>query len=171
MTHNHSTSTVSTAVLTVSDSRSKESDLSGDVVTALLSESEHRCHSREIVPDSQSEIQSMIQSWMDDSEVDAIIVTGGTGASKQDVTPDTIAPMCTALLIGFGELFRQLSYEAIGSAAMLSRAGAGFIDCTDRRIPIFFLPGSPNAVELAMKHLIAPQLGHLVDICREKVKQ
>jgi len=171
MSHDHSSSTIETAILTVSDTRKMQTDISGDRVESLLIEAGHRCQIRKIVPDQTQQIQAAIQTWMGNPDIDAIIVTGGTGVSMQDVTPDAILPMCTTLLPGFGELFRHLSFEVIGPAAMLSRAGAGILDCQDRKIPIFFLPGSPHAVELAVKQLIAPQLGHLVDLCHEKVKQ
>jgi molybdenum cofactor biosynthesis protein B len=86
------------------------------------------------------------------------------------VTPEAVLPLMAASMPGFGELFRQLSYEEIGAAAMLSRAEAGWIDADDLRTPIFLLPGSPKAVTLAMQKLIALQLGHLLDVCALEVK-
>ncbi len=156
------------AILTVSDTRSIENDRSGDCIVALLSEGGHQTTDRVIVRDESKEIASIVSTWAASSEIDAIIVTGGTGPSPRDVTPEAVTHMFAAFLPGFGELFRQLSYEDIGAAAMLSRADAGWIDVGTLRTPVFLLPGSPKAVELAMKKLIVPQLSHLLAVCGGK---
>ncbi|MBC8309121.1 MAG: molybdenum cofactor biosynthesis protein MoaB [Phycisphaerales bacterium] len=152
-------------ILTVSDTRSLEDDKSGSLAVTALEQAGHSIASREIVRDELGEIAAIISAWAGDAAVDAIVVTGGTGPARRDVTPEAISPLMTATMPGFGELFRQLSYEEIGAAAMLSRADAGWIDTDNLRTPVFMLPGSPNAVSLAMQQLIIPQLAHLLDVC------
>ncbi len=109
-------------------------------------------------------ITSTISTWLQNPEIQVIIVTGGTGVAPRDITPDVLLPMLDATFSGFGELFRQLSYKEIGAASMLSRADAGWIDINGIRKILFLIPGSPNAVKLAIKELILPQLGHLLDV-------
>jgi molybdenum cofactor biosynthesis protein B len=166
MSHVASSTTARVAVLTVSDSRALEEDASGACIDALLKESGHEVVGREIVKDECVDIQATIQSWVENEEIEVIIVTGGTGPSVRDVTPNAIVPMFTSQMPGFGELFRQLSYQEIGAASMLSRADAGWVDGGGLRKPVFLLPGSPNAVRLALEVLILPQLGHLIDVCK-----
>jgi molybdenum cofactor biosynthesis protein B len=165
MDHLSSTTAASVAVLTVSDSRTHDDDKSGALIMDLLKEAGHHIASREIVKDDGELIRSTMTSWIENRLIHIIIVTGGTGPAQSDMTPEVIMPMFDAMLPGFGELFRQLSYDDIGSAAMLSRAVAGWVDSGDFRTPIFVLPGSPKAVALAMNTLIIPQLGHLLDLC------
>jgi len=166
MSHVASSTKVRVAVLTVSDSRTIEEDLSGACIETLLHASGHEVACREIVKDEGSAIQGIIQPWILCGEIEVIIVTGGTGLSVRDVTPNAIVPMFTSEMPGFGELFRQLSFQEIGAAAMLSRADAGLIDGGGLRKPVFLLPGSPNAVRLALEMLILPQLGHMIDLCK-----
>ncbi len=161
----------SVAVLTVSDTRTIETDLSGQLVVDQLTEGGHLVQVRKLVRDVQEEIARMIENWSNDESISLIIVTGGTGASPRDVTPNAILPLLSSTLPGFGELFRQLSFEEIGPASFLSRADAGWIDTSEKRTPIFILPGSPNAVALAMDKIIVPQLCHLLDICSLDVKK
>ena len=165
MSHTSSTTTASIAILTVSDTRSLEDDRSGAIIVEALEAAGHTISIHLIVEDEQGEITKVVQQWSRDRAIQVIIVTGGTGASPRDVTPDAILPLLTATLPGFGELFRQLSYEEIGTASFLSRATAGWIDIDGVRTPIFLLPGSPKAVSLAVHQLIVPQLSHLVDLC------
>ena len=165
MNHASSTRIAHVAVLTVSDTRSLNDDSSGTCIVDTLVEAGHIVHCREIVPDEQDSIASIITTWAADPAVDAIIVSGGTGASPQDVTPDAIVPLLAATLDGFGELFRSISYKEIGAAAMLSRAVAGWIETDAMRTPVFLIPGSPAGVKLALSSLIVPQLGHLLDVC------
>ena len=165
MSHSASNTQASVAILTVSDTRSIEEDASGAIAIEQLKDAGHCIVHREIARDEVDEITRFVLKWASDPQVDAIFVTGGTGPSTRDVTPDALLPMMSAILPGFGELFRQLSYEEIGSASMLSRAEAGWIDSGKRRTPVFLLPGSPNAVTLAMSKIIVPQLGHLLDVC------
>ncbi len=156
------------AILTVSDTRSIEDDQSGDQIAELLKVADHRVARRSIVHDEQNEIATAVSKWAASSEIDVIIITGGTGSSPRDVTPEAVLPLLASNLPGFGELFRQLSYEQIGAAAMQSRADAGWIDAGPLRTPVFLLPGSPKAVDLAMENLIIPQLSHLLAVCRGK---
>jgi molybdenum cofactor biosynthesis protein B len=118
----------------------------------------------DIVPDSTEHLETALDSSLKNQELDAIIFSGGTGLSPKDLTYETIKPRFEKIIPGFGELFRSLSYEEIGSAAMLSRAIGGNID--DKAV--FLLPGSPNAVELALQKLILPELGHMSYIINKK---
>jgi len=150
------------AVLTVSDSRSLEDDRSGAQIIELASAAGHRVTRRDLVPDDAGQICAAVQAMAEDASVRWIVVTGGTGPAPRDVTIDAVRGLFRLELPGFGELFRMLSYEAIGSAAMLSRACAGVVG----NRPAFLLPGSTAAVELAMERLILPQIGHLVELAR-----
>jgi molybdenum cofactor biosynthesis protein B len=170
MMHDTSTRKAVVAVLTVSDSRSLEDDRSGKIAVDELEKVGHTIAARELVHDEHAAIVAMVTKWAADESVDAIVVTGGTGPSRRDMTPEAVLPLMAASMPGFGELFRQLSYEEIGAAAMLSRAEAGWIDVGDLRTPIFLLPGSPKAVTLAMQKLIVVQLGHLLDVCSLELK-
>ncbi|HSS38022.1 MAG TPA: molybdenum cofactor biosynthesis protein B, partial [Polyangia bacterium] len=111
-----------------------------------------------ILPDEPAALQARVAAWARDDAADAALLTGGTGLAPRDRTPDAIGPLFDRRLPGFGELFRWLSFQEIGAAAMLSRAEAGVIG----RMAVFLLPGSPAAIELAMRKLIAPELPHLV---------
>ena len=166
MVHAQSMTTVSVALLTVSDSRTLETDTSGDIAVSLLESEGHAISSREIVADDMESISSKVETFAIDQSVDVIVITGGTGPSMRDCTTEAILPMFESTLPGFGELFRQLSFIEIGCAAMLSRAEAGWIVQEKRRTPVFLLPGSPKAVTLALEKLILPQVGHLIDLCR-----
>jgi len=147
----------------VSDSRTPETDLGGDLVAQLLGEAGHRIAGREIIPDEMGAIQKALRQALEDSEAGAVVLTGGTGVAPRDVTPESVVPLLERVLPGFGELFRQLSYEEIGSAALLSRALAGIA----ARRPIFVLPGSRGAVRLALEKLVVPEIGHLVAEARK----
>jgi len=171
MDHETSTRRAQVAVLTVSDTRSPSDDKSGSCIAEALIKAGHTVHCQEIVPDEHAPIVSKITSWANDQTVNAIIVSGGTGASPRDVTPDAIVPLMAGTLDGFGELFRLLSYNEIGASAMLSRAVAGWIDSETQRTPVFLLPGSPAGVSLALSELIVPQLGHLLDVCSMETSQ
>ena len=166
MPHVPSNTTASVAILTASDTRTLEEDKSGEIIAQKLLEQGHTVVERVILRDEPNHIVAKITEWIQLPSVEVIIVTGGTGASARDITPDVLLPMFDATLPGFGELFRQLSYREIGAGAMLSRAEAGWIDVRGTRKVLFLLPGSPKAVSLALEKLILPQLGHLLDICR-----
>ena len=145
-------------VLTISDTRTESTDASGRAIADLLEAAGHRVAGRAIVKDDPDIVRSAIERQLATADVQAIITTGGTGITSRDSTYEAIAGMLHKTLDGFGELFRMISYEQIGSAAMLSRACAGVIV---GRI-VVSLPGSEAAVRLAMERLILPELGHLV---------
>lgn len=149
---------VSCAVLTISDTRTKEDDRSGHIIREHLNWRGHTLAAYEIVPDDAGAITSTLQRWIADESIQAIITNGGTGIAGRDVTYGAISGLLEKRLDGFGEIFRMLSFPEIGAAAMLSRATAGVANNT----AIFATPGSSNAVRLAMEKLIGPELGHVV---------
>lgn len=153
-----------TAVITVSDTRTLETDTGGALVAEFLEGAGHSIASREIVPDDGAAIANALTGALEAPGIQVVILTGGTGVSPRDVTPESVEPLLERIIPGFGELFRMLSYEDIGSAALLSRATAGL----SRGRVVFAIPGSRGAVRLAMEKLILPELGHLVG---EAVKQ
>ena len=144
-------------VVTVSDTRTLETDTGGALVVEMLEAAGHSVVDRSIVADEPGAISGALEAVLAREDSRAVIFTGGTGVAPRDVTPDAIERQLTRVLPGFGELFRSLSYEEIGSAALLSRALAGLVD---GRI-VFVLPGSRGAVRLAMEKLILPEIGHL----------
>jgi len=146
------------AVLTVSDSRTPETDGGGGAIVELLEAAGHRVVARDLVPDEPLEIGRLLGGWIRDPEVELILTTGGTGIASRDGTVEVVERYLDKRLEGFGELFRMLSYEQVGAAAMLSRATAGLAHGT----LVFALPGSPAAVRLAMERLIVPELPHLL---------
>lgn len=146
------------AILTISDTRVVETDTSGGVIRDMLRLTGHKVHDYQIVPDDPAVIQHMLSRWITNEEVQAVLTNGGTGISARDTTYDAITAVLEKQIDGFGELFRMLSWQEIGSAAMLSRAVAGVAGNT----LIVAMPGSTNAVRLAMTKLIVPELGHLV---------
>jgi len=158
--HAHDAGAVSCGVITISDTRSEADDTSGQRIRALLDEHGHRVTYYRIVKDEPEQIAAVIAGAPDAVEV--IVCNGGTGVARRDTTYEAITRLLEKEISGFGELFRVLSYEQIGAAAMLSRATAGV---AGRRV-IFSLPGSTKAVELAMSKLIIPQLGHVVGLVR-----
>lgn len=146
-------------VITISDTRTSETDKSGNVISRLLKQAGHKVQKKEIVRDNKQEIAKVVKTYCEDSSIDVIITNGGTGLSKRDVTIETIQPFFEKEITGFGELFRMLSYqEDIGSAALLSRAIAGIYKETS----IFSIPGSTGAVKLAMNKLILREISHIV---------
>lgn len=146
------------AVLTVSDSRTTETDTSGGVIRDVLKLTGHKIADYQIVPDDPELITRMAQEWIANPEIQVILTNGGTGIAARDTTYDAITGLLDKRIDGFGELFRMLSWEEIGAAAMLSRAVAGVAGDT----LVVAMPGSTNAVRLAMSKLIVPELGHLV---------
>jgi molybdenum cofactor biosynthesis protein B len=158
--HAHDASGVACAVLTVSDTRTPETDSSGQRIRALLEAHGHRVEHYAILRDEPEDIRAAILGAP--AAAAALILNGGTGLARRDTTYDVVRQLLDKEITGFGELFRMLSYEQIGAAAMLSRATAGV---TSNHV-VFSLPGSPAAVELAMTQLILPQLGHVVGLLR-----
>jgi molybdopterin adenylyltransferase len=153
---------VGCAVVTVSDTRTPETDTSGARIRALLEGAGHRIVAQAILPDEPARIREHVARLLDDPAVDAVIVNGGTGLAPRDTTYEAITALFEKRLDGFGELFRLLSYEQIGAAAMLSRAAAG----AARGKILASLPGSTAAVELAMEKLLVPELAHMVHLVR-----
>jgi len=145
-------------VLTISDTRTEATDTSGRAIIDLLWAEGHQVSGRKIVRDEPADVREVIQTQLDDPDVQVIITSGGTGITSRDTTYETIVSLLDKRLDGFGELFRMLSYQEIGSAAMLSRACGGLA----RGKVVLSLPGSEHAVRLAMTKLILPELGHLV---------
>jgi molybdenum cofactor biosynthesis protein B len=145
-------------VLTVSDTRTPETDTSGRAIRELLEAAGHVVTGHAIVRDEPQQVTAMVTAGLDDDRTQVIITTGGTGITSRDGTFEAVDRLLEKRLDGFGELFRMLSFEEIGSAAMMSRATAG----TAKGKAIFVLPGSQNAVRLAMTRLIVPELPHVV---------
>jgi molybdenum cofactor biosynthesis protein B len=143
-------------VLTISDSRTPTTDTSGNAIVELLTGGGHSMAGRKIVPDDPALVRGVVSTAAESADV--VITTGGTGITSRDSTYEAIASVLDKRLDGFGELFRALSYEEIGAAAMLSRAVAG----TMGRVAVFVLPGSEHAVRLAVTKLILPEIGHVV---------
>ncbi len=149
---------VGVAVVTVSDTRTLQDDLGGAVIVQSLDSVGHRVISRSIVVDQLELIRTEVASLLANPQVDAVLLTGGTGLAARDQTTEAVQELLDAEIPGYGELFRCLSYQEIGPAAMLSRAMAGRVG----RKLVFTMPGSPAGVRLAMDRLIAPELAHLV---------
>ncbi len=145
-------------VITVSDTRTLEDDTGGALIVEMLESGAHRVVDRSIVTDDRERIVSAVLDLAGRPDVDAVITTGGTGIARRDVTFEAVSSILDREITGFGELFRMLSWDEIGSAAMLSRATAGSIGST----AVFSLPGSRNAIRLAMEKLILPELAHVV---------
>ena len=151
------------AILTISDTRTPASDTSGSVARRLIEAAGHKIFDYAILPDEPERVRDWVKSRLSERECDGVITTGGTGISPRDRTYEALEALLERPLPGFGELFRMLSYEEIGSAAMLSRAMGGI---ASRRV-LFSLPGSTAAVVLALERLILPELGHLVTELRK----
>ena len=145
-------------VITISDTRTEETDTAGRAIAELLGGAGHQVVGRTIVKDDPGFVRGAIERQLADPNVQAVITTGGTGISSRDSTYEAVSALLWKRLDGFGELFRMLSYEQIGSAAVLSRACAGLVA---GRV-VVALPGSEAAVRLAMERLLIPELGHLV---------
>jgi molybdopterin adenylyltransferase len=153
----HTVPHVACAVLTVSDSRTRATDDGGQGIIAALTAAGHEVYAYDILADDPAVITARVRQLRDDPRCQAVLLTGGTGVTARDTTPEAVVGLLDQRLDGFGELFRMLSYAEIGAAAMLSRAVAGVAG----RTVVFAMPGSPHAVQLAMEKLVIPELGHL----------
>jgi molybdopterin adenylyltransferase len=158
----HAPASVACYVLTVSDSRTRDTDTGGRAIRELLEAAGHTVTAHDIVRDEPHEVAARVSERIADPATQVIITTGGTGITSRDGTYEAVHGLFEKRLDGFGELFRMLSFAEIGAAAMMSRAVAG----TARGTAVFVLPGSPNAVRLAMTRLIVPELGHVVQQLR-----
>lgn len=154
----HNEKIVTVAVLTVSDSRTKETDRGGQLIMQLVKDAQFTVVDYQITKDEPTNLVQQLTKWCADESINTIIVTGGTGFTPRDQTYTTLQPFFTKEMTGFGELFRMLSYEEIGPRAMFSRATAGAID--DKAV--YLLPGSTNAVKLALTQLILPTVQHFI---------
>lgn len=142
------------AVLTLSDTRTPETDTSGDTLVELLTAAGHRLADRELIPDDVYRMRAVVSRWIADPQVHAVLTTGGTGFTGRDSTPEALVPIFDRVIDGFGELFRQVSYEEIGSSTVQSRCVAGLAN----RTLVFCLPGSTGACRTGWERILAEQL-------------
>jgi molybdenum cofactor biosynthesis protein B len=163
-THDHgpgvSEETLGVAVVTVSSSRTLEADRSGDLIIDAVEDAEFAVPTRDILNDDLDSIQGTVTRLADREDVDAVVTTGGTGVTPDDVTPEAVEPLFDKSLPGFGELFRALSFEEVGTKTLASRTTAGIVG----GVPVFCLPGSENAVRLGIEEIVLPELEHLVGL-------
>jgi molybdopterin adenylyltransferase len=156
--HKHQAPTsVRCFVITSSDSRTEANDASGTLIRELLGQSGHLVVGHAIIKDEPAALRALLDGDAPRAGARVVLISGGTGLGRRDTTVETLAPLLEKRLDGFGELFRALSFQEIGSAAMMSRAVAG----TYRGMAVFALPGSPGAARLALSRLILPELGHV----------
>jgi molybdenum cofactor biosynthesis protein B len=145
-------------VVTISDTRTLQTDTGGQTAIDLLVAAGHVIAARELIPDEPVRMTELLENWTGRNDLDAILMTGGTGLSQRDQTFETVSRLLTKPVPGYGELFRWLSYQEIGPAAMLSRTVGGLI----HNKVVLTMPGSPKAVRLALERVIIPELAHLV---------
>jgi molybdopterin adenylyltransferase len=150
------------ALVTASDSRSAAQDRSGALARELVEGAGHRIAGAVLVADEVAALRHAVEAALARGEVDVVLVAGGTGLAPRDVTVEALSPLFEKPIDGFGEIFRRLSYDEIGPAAMLSRAAAGTVGVK----ALFLLPGSPAAVRLALEALILPEIAHLLSQAR-----
>ncbi|RLM67763.1 molybdenum cofactor biosynthesis protein B [Halorubrum sp. Atlit-26R] len=158
--HHHDVDSVAAAVVTVSSSRSTDEDPAGDYVAAAFEEAGHEVAVRELILDDYDSVQGTVDRLARRKDTDVVVTTGGTGVTPDDVTPEAVRGLLAKPLPGFGELFRRLSYEEVGTRTVGSRATAGVVSAT----PVFCLPGSENAVRLGVDEIILPEVGHLAGL-------
>jgi molybdenum cofactor biosynthesis protein B len=154
----HAPTKVGCLVITCSDTRTTDTDTSGKLIMKLLAEQGHETAGYHVVKDEPAQITATIAAGLTNDAIQAVIINGGTGISRRDSTFEAIDALLEKRLDGFGEIFRYLTYQDIGSPAIMSRATAGVV----KGRVLFSTPGSENAVRLAMEKLILPELGHLV---------
>lgn len=152
------------AVLTVSDTRTDQNDTSGSEIRSRLEAAGHVVDSYRILPDEPALVSAAIEEYAAAGRIEAVLLSGGTGVAARDTTFEAVSLLLTKRIDGFGELFRMLSFEEIGAAAMLSRAVAGLAGT----MAVFSMPGSTAACRLAMERLIVPQLSHVVGLARPR---
>lgn len=145
---------LSLCVLTVSDSRTLDNDFSGDYLVRAAVDAGHRIAERALLPDDRYQMRALVSRWIAEASVDGILVTGGTGFTGRDSTPEALLPLLDKEMPGFGELFRAISHEEIGTSALQSRAFAGLANSTF----VFCLPGSTSACRTAWERIILTQL-------------
>ena len=155
--HHHDVDSVAAAVVTVSSSRTGDEDPAGDYIEGAFEAAGHNVVVRELIPDDYDSVQGTVDRLARRKDTDVVVTTGGTGVTPDDVTPEAVRALLAKPLPGFGELFRRLSYEEVGTRTIGSRATAGVVSAT----PVFCLPGSENAVRLGVDEIILPEVGHL----------
>jgi len=160
--HHHDVDELRAAVLTISSTREVDDDPAGDAIAELLREAGHSVSVRRVVDDDYDEIQTAVARMADRGDVDVTVTTGGTGVTPDDQTVEATAQLFGKALPGFGELFRRLSYDEIGTKVVGTRATAGVVDET----PTFCLPGSENAARLGTAEIIVPEAPHLTGLAR-----
>ena len=148
-------------VLTVSDSRTADNDTSGDYLVAALEEAGHRLFARALLPDNRYLLRALVAQWIADDRVDGVLVTGGTGFTGRDATPEALLPLLDKEMHGFGEVFRAISYEEIGTSSLQSRAFAGLANGTF----VFCMPGSTSACRTAWEKILRSQLDSRTKPC------
>lgn len=163
--HHHAGDATSVAfgVVTISSSRTLETDESGDAIVDAIDGTAHTVEARDLVVDEESAIRQGVRSLLEREAIDAVITTGGTGLTPDDVTPEAVSGLFDREIPGFGERFRARSVEQVGPHGMLSRATAGIVDGT----PVFCLPGSTDAAGFGTTELVAPIVGHVVGLADE----
>ena len=158
--HHHDADSVAVAVVTVSSSRSMDADPSGDYVVSAFEDAGHDVVVRELIADEFDGVQGTVDRLVRRDDTNAVVTAGGTGVTPDDVTPEAVDDLFEKELPGFGELFRTLSYDEVGTRTVGSRAMAGVAN----GVPVFCLPGSENAVRLGVDEIILPEIGHLVGL-------
>jgi molybdenum cofactor biosynthesis protein B len=158
--HAHDLDTLGIAVVTVSSSRTVEDDPSGDAIVTLVESAGHEVASREVLADDYDRVQASVEALAERGDVDVVVTTGGTGVTPDDVTIEAVSTLFEKELPGFGELFRSLSFDDIGTMVVGTRATAGIVDET----VVFCLPGSENAVRLGVEEIILEEAGHLAGL-------
>lgn len=158
--HAHDADDLSVGVVTVSTSRGTDEDPSGEAIIGILDDHGIDLATRELIPDDFDTVQRTVSNLADRGDVDLIVTTGGTGVTPDDVTVEAVTPLLGKTLPGFGELFRTLSYEEVGTRIVATRAIAGIAE----GVPVFCLPGSENAVRLGTREIIAEEVAHLAGL-------
>ncbi|MFC7153987.1 molybdenum cofactor biosynthesis protein B [Halomarina halobia] len=170
--HRHDLETVGAAVVTVSSTRTVDDDPAGDAVEGLLADAGHEVVAREVVPDDFEAVRETVEEAVAHDAVDVVVTTGGTGITPDDVTVEACALLFDKELPGFGELFRQLSREEVGTRVVGTRAVAGVVSTNPTEgnpaggVPVFCLPGSENAARLGTREIIVPEAPHLAGLAR-----
>jgi molybdenum cofactor biosynthesis protein B len=160
--HHHDVETLGVAVVTISSSRSLDDDRAGDAIRSALEAEGHEVVTRDLIGDSFDGVQGTVDHLVGREDVDTVVTTGGTGVTPDDVTVEAVRPLFEKRLPGFGELFRRLSYDEIGTRVVGTRAVAGVAD----GVPVFCLPGSENAATLGVEEIVVQEAGHLAGLAR-----
>lgn len=158
--HHHDLDELGVAILTVSSSRSLSDDPAGDAVAEIVEGDGHAVVIRELVRDEYDRVQDTVNRFVDREDTDCVVTTGGTGVTPDDVTLEAADPLFDKRLPGFGELFRRLSYDEVGTKIVCTRAAAGVAD----GVPVFCLPGSENAARLGVEEIVVEEAGHLAGL-------